>query len=171
MAMALAEVNAFAGGPIEIVATDASRALLDRARAGIFTERSFRNLSDAMRHRYFTRTGNVWRIDPDLHSRIEWRQANLVDTAQVEALAHVNVIFCRNVFIYFSDSTIRRIVRTFAQSLPTPGYLFVGAAESLVRLSTDLTLEEVAGAFVYVKRTAGGTAGSAFAGALDSCRI
>jgi chemotaxis protein methyltransferase CheR len=82
----------------------------------------------------------------------------------------VNVIFCRNVFIYFSDQTIRRITRTFTQSLPAPGYLFVGAAESLVRLGTELALEEIGGAFVYVKKNASGAASSAFAGALNSCR-
>ena len=170
IAMALEEVNAFAKGPIEIVASDASRSLLERARHGIYMERSFRNLSDDLRQRYFTRMGNAWRVDPELHSHIDWQAANLVDPQQVATLASANVIFCRNVFIYFSDPTIRRITRTFTQSLVTPGYLFVGAAESLVRLGTELALEEIAGAFVYVKRNASGAASSAFAGALNSCR-
>ena len=167
IAMALNEVGAFERGPIEIVASDASRSLLERARSGVYGERSFRNLSDDLRHRYFTPTKNGWRVDSDLHSRIQWHTANLVDPVQVAPLARANVIFCRNVFIYFSDHTIRRIVRTFSQAMPAPGYMFVGAAESLVRLSTDLTLEEIGSAFVYVKKTAS-EAGTASAGVLDS---
>jgi chemotaxis protein methyltransferase CheR len=167
IAMALNEVGAFKHGPIEIVASDASRSLIDRARSGLYGERSFRNLSDDLRSRYFTRTSNGWRIDPELHSRVQWQTANLVDPVQVTPLARANVIFCRNVFIYFSDQTIRRIVRTFAQAMPAASYMFVGAAESLVRLSTDLALEEIGSAFVYVKKT-GSEANTASAGALDS---
>jgi chemotaxis protein methyltransferase CheR len=167
IAMALDEVGAFAQGPIEIVASDASRSLVERARSGVYGERSFRNLSDELRARYFTSTGNGWRVDPDLHSRISWQTANLVDPVQVAPLARSNVIFCRNVFIYFSDHTVRRIVRTFAQAMPPNAYMFVGAAESLVRLSTGLALEEIGSAFVYVKKTAS-EASTASAGVLDS---
>ncbi len=62
------------------------------------------------------------------------------------------MIFCRNVFIYFSESSIRRTVRLFGQVLVAPGYLFVGASESLLRVTTDFELQEIGGAFVYVKR-------------------
>jgi chemotaxis protein methyltransferase CheR len=167
IAMALEEVGAFAKGPIEIVASDASRSLVERARSGVYGERSFRNLSDDLRERYFTSTAKGWRVDPDLHSRISWQTANLVDPVQVAPLARSNVIFCRNVFIYFSDHTVRRIVRTFTQAMPAPAYMFVGAAESLVRLSTGLALEEIGSAFVYVKQTAS-EASTASAGVLDS---
>ena len=167
IAMALNEVGGFQDGPIEIVASDASRSLLERARAGVYGERSFRNLSDDLRHRYFTRTENGWRVDPDLHARVQWQAANLVDPLQVTPLARANVIFCRNVFIYFSDHTVRRIVRTFTQAMPASAYMFVGAAESLVRLSTDLALEEIGSAFVYVKKFES-EANTASAGVLNS---
>ena len=61
-------------------------------------------------------------------------------------------IFCRNVFIYFSESTIGRVVRSFSRFMRPPGYLFVGAAESLLRLTTDFTLTEIDDAFVYMNR-------------------
>jgi len=71
---------------------------------------------------------------------------------QISPFASADFIFCRNVFIYFSESTISRVVRSFSKFIRPPGYLFVGAAESLLRLTTDFTLNEIDDAFVYVKR-------------------
>ncbi|HEU4795048.1 MAG TPA: CheR family methyltransferase, partial [Pyrinomonadaceae bacterium] len=81
-----------------------------------------------------------------------WRIANLMDEDQIAPLATADFIFCRNVFIYFSERTISRTVRTFAKYIRPAGYLFVGAAESLLRLTTDFTLSEIDDAFVYEKR-------------------
>jgi chemotaxis protein methyltransferase CheR len=77
--------------------------------------------------------------------------ANLVESGDVAPLAASDVIFCRNVFIYFSDDAIRRTTRTFVQRMPDDGYVFLGASESLTRLSVELDLVEVAGAFAYIK--------------------
>ena len=65
--------------------------------------------------------------------------------------ARADIVFCRNVFIYFSEDAVRRVVETFADSMPTPGYLCVGASESLLRMTDRFELEEIGGAFVYVK--------------------
>jgi chemotaxis protein methyltransferase CheR len=65
--------------------------------------------------------------------------------------AAVQVVFCRNVFIYFSDAGIRHVVEQFARAMPSPGYLCVGASESLLRMTSRFELEELGGAFVYVK--------------------
>ena len=61
------------------------------------------------------------------------------------------LITCRNVFIYFSGATITEIVARFAQQMPTPGYLFVGVSESLLRMTKAFSLEQVGDAYVYVK--------------------
>ena len=152
IAMALQEANIFARANVEIMASDVSPALVQRAQRGVFGERSFRNLEPHLRARYFTpNEGGGWRIDPGLQARVQWSTANLLDPAEIQPFARADVIFCRNVFIYFSDDAIRRVVHTFAESMPTPGYVFLGAAESLVRLTSELRLEEVANSFVYVK--------------------
>jgi chemotaxis protein methyltransferase CheR len=75
-----------------------------------------------------------------------------MDEKEIAPLANADFIFCRNVFIYFSEDAIRRAVRSFSRYIRSPGYLFVGAAESLIRLTTDFDLTEVDDAFVYVKR-------------------
>ena len=151
IAIALAEAGLLQQRPIEIVASDASGTLVDRARRGLYAERSFRGLPAVLRDRYFAREGPAWRVDPGVHERIRWTTANLVDPAEVRPLAAADVIFCRNVFIYFSDDTITQVARLFAEGLPEDGHLFLGASESLTRLDTDFQLDEVAGAFVYVK--------------------
>jgi chemotaxis protein methyltransferase CheR len=151
LAIALAEAGLLKAGAVQIVASDASGALIDRARAGVYGERSFRALPPDLRARYFRPEGSRWRVDPDVHSRIQWTTANLVDPQAVAPLAVADVIFCRNVFIYFSDETVSHVARLFARGLADDGHLFLGASESLTRLETDFELDEVAGAFVYVK--------------------
>ena len=68
---------------------------------------------------------------------------------QFSHLAAADFIFCRNVFIYFSNETIRRVVRTFAERIQPPAYLFVGVSESLLKASNDFELISVGNAFVY----------------------
>lgn len=152
IAIALNEAGWFERAPIEIVATDASSKAIDRAVRGVYRERAFRNLPAALRDRYFERDGSDWRVSSDIHSRVKWGLANLMEEDQISPLADANFIFCRNVFIYFSESAIGRVVRSFSRHIRPPGYLFVGAAESLIRLTTDFTLTEIDDAFVYVKR-------------------
>jgi chemotaxis protein methyltransferase CheR len=154
IAMALDEAGWLGRAPIEIRASDASTAAIEKARRGVYRERSFRNLPAHLRDKYFTQEGatKTWRVDANLHAAVEWRVVNLMKEAEVAPLAAAHVIFCRNVFIYFSDETIRKTVRSFAGYIRPPGYLFVAAAESLLKLSSDFELQEVGKAFVYVRR-------------------
>jgi chemotaxis protein methyltransferase CheR len=139
--------------PIELVGSDASEALVERARAGVYGERALRNLSPARRARWFRREQAGWRIDPALHGRVRWARANLLDEAQAGPLAAADVVFCRNVLIYFSDDAIVRVARMLARHMPDTGWLFLGASESLMRLATDFTMDEVGPAFAYVRKT------------------
>ncbi len=154
IAMALDEAGWLGRVPIEIQASDASPAAVEKARRGVYRERSFRNLPAELRARYFTQEGETktWRVDARLHAGIKWGVVNLMDEAEVAPRASANVIFCRNVFIYFSNQSISRTVRTFAAHIRPPGYLFVAASESLLRLSDDFELQEIGNAFVYVRR-------------------
>ena len=154
IAMALSEAGWFDRATIEIYASDASSSAIEKARRGVYRERSFRNLSPELRAKYFTREGaaSLWRIKEDLHARVRWSVVNLMDEREVAVLATVHVIFCRNVFIYFSESGIAKTVRSFSKHIRPPGYLFVGTSESLLRLTTDFNLEEMNDAFVYVKQ-------------------
>jgi chemotaxis protein methyltransferase CheR len=152
IAMALNEAGWFDKAPIEILASDASSKAIERAREGVYRDRAFRNLPAGLRERYFEQEGPAWRVRSDIHRRVKWGLANLMEEDQIAPFACAHFIFCRNVFIYFSENAIRRAVRSFAKFMKPPGYLFVGAAESLIRVTTDFNLTEVDDAFVYVKR-------------------
>jgi chemotaxis protein methyltransferase CheR len=158
IAMALAEAGWLQRGAIEIVGSDACVSGLDKARRGIFRERSFRNLPADLRAKYFQPVPHGWCIAPELLVRVRFQRANLVHRDEITPLARAPIIFCRNVFIYFSDQSIRQTVRCFAECMPADGHLFVGASESLLRLTKDFSLEEIGGAFVYRNQVkSGGT--------------
>jgi len=152
IAMALDQVGLLEGNAVEIDATDGSPAMIERARAGIYAGRSFRQLSDDVRAKYFEPVGgDRWRPDPRLLRHIRWNVANLARPDETERYATADVIFCRNVFIYFADEAIRSVLRVFSKNMPPDGYVFLGASESLTRLGVDLELVEIGGAFAYVK--------------------
>ena len=156
IAMALQEAGWFDRASIEIHASDGSSGAIEKAAQGVYRERSFRSLSPERRHRYFCPdSSTTWRIRPELHSRVRYSIANLMTEADFAGLAAADVIFCRNVFIYFSEVAITKTVRSFARLMSSPGYLFVGVSESLMRLTRDFALEEVDDAFVYLKESHG----------------
>ena len=153
IAMALTEAGLFPDPRVRIIASDASQAMIQKARTGSYGERSLRNLPPGWRDRFFHLEKGRWMIDRRLHDAIDWRVVNLLDPTEVTALPRPDVAFCRNVLIYFSDAAIQRVVATFSHHIPPNGMLFVGAAESLTRFSTSFMLEEIDNAFVYVNRS------------------
>jgi chemotaxis protein methyltransferase CheR len=154
IAIALEEAGCFKRGPIEIVASDASGSALDKARRGTYRERSFRCLPAEIRRKYFEPVPQGWSIAPEILVRVRFQRANLVASEETAPLAQSPVIFCRNVFIYFSPTAIARTVNHFAERMPDNGRLFVGVSESLLRLTNRFDLDEIGKAFVYVKNTA-----------------
>jgi chemotaxis protein methyltransferase CheR len=154
IAMALGESGWLDRVSIEIDASDASSTAIEKARQGIYRERAFRNLSPERRARYFRHEEkSTWRVHADIQQQVRYSIANLMSESDTARLATADVIFCRNVFIYFSEVSVARTARFFKRRMLDPGYLFVGASESLIRLNTGFTLEEVDDAFVYVKES------------------
>jgi chemotaxis protein methyltransferase CheR len=152
LAIALAEHGLLEAGQVEITATDGSPQMIARAERGSYGERSFRQLPAHLKAKYFEREGDDrWRPIAAVRRAIRWGVANLAVADEVKRHAGCDVIFCRNVFIYFSDDAIRSTVRLFAEYLSPDGFLFVAASESLNRLGVELELAEIGGAFTYVK--------------------
>ena len=151
IAMLLSEAGWFDRAPIRLIASDASPAAIARARKGEYSERAFRNLPQVFKEKYFVPRDSRWSVIPELHRRVSYDLVNLVDEDQVGRYASSPVIVCRNVFIYFSDRSIQRTVRVFERGMPSPAYLCVGVSESLLRRTSIFDLQEIGGAFVYVK--------------------
>ena len=155
IAMALNEAGLFRAATIEIHASDASEAALTKARNRRYGRRSFRQLSDTMRDKYFTRVPDrdEWTVNRDLFDRVSsWTRVNIMNATDVSALATSDVIFCRNLFIYFTPAGVREVAHRLARHMPSPGYLCVGAAESLLKAGAGFDLVELGGAYVYVKQ-------------------
>jgi chemotaxis protein methyltransferase CheR len=153
IAMALNEAGWFDRASIEIHASDGSPAAIARARAGRYRPRAMRALPPALKHKYFVADGDTFTPRAELARRISsWSVVNLMQPEEVAPFARSPIVFCRNAFIYFSPQAIKRVVATFAAQMPVPGYLCVGASESLLNVTTAFALEELDGAFAYVKR-------------------
>ena len=153
IAMALEEGGWFAKVPIEIHASDASGSALRKAESGRYGMRAFRQLPLPLREKYFeVAAANTWAVKPSLKARVTtWSRVNVVRQGDVAPLAGADVIFCRNLFIYFHETTVRLVANSFADYMPKPGFLCLGAAESLLRLTTRFELQDIGGAYVYVK--------------------
>ena len=150
--IALSEAGQLGPGRVELIASDASCAMLERAREGVYRARSFRQMPDALRQKYFCPEGSeAWRVQECLTRFVTWRQANLANAAEWSELASADAIFCRNVFIYFSDDAIRRVASQLHHHMPDDGHLFLGASESLTRFGLGFQLREIGRSFVYVK--------------------
>jgi chemotaxis protein methyltransferase CheR len=150
MAIALRE----AGVPdtsVEIVASDLDASAILRARRGLYNARSVRTLPVDWLGKYFQETEQRFQLNADIRSRVRFQVHNLLDTQDTGRLATFDVIFCRNVFIYFRPAIVQRVVNSLYALMPGGGCLFLGACESLLRLTTLLRLEQQAGVAYYVK--------------------
>ena len=154
IAIALTEAGWFDRASIEIHASDASEAALQRAALRRYRPRSFRQLPEELRRKYFTRVedDDEWIVKPDVFARItSWTRINLMQPGEAALFGGSDVIFCRNLFIYFTPAGVREVTARFAKWMPSPGYLCVGAAESLLRTGSGFELQDLGGAYVYVK--------------------
>ncbi len=148
IAIALMEAG-WGGHPIEINASDASIAALEMAKRAVYREKSFRSMPPELRYKYFKAVEGGWQLAPEVTRRVIFQQANLMAASEIAPLARSHAVFCRNVFIYFSRHSIRLALASFAARMAPGGYLFVGAAESLLRLTVEYELCEMGEVFVY----------------------
>jgi chemotaxis protein methyltransferase CheR len=128
------EAQRLTGWEIEIVATDLSHSVIANAREGLYSQFEVqRGLPIAQLLRYFRQEGDRWRINEVLRARIRFEQFNLL--SDYAELGRFDVIFCRNVLIYFDVPTKRAVLEKMARIMPADGYLFMGAAETVIGLT------------------------------------
>lgn len=135
LAMALKEMSAAtAGFRIEIIATDLSQEVLEKSKAGIYSQFEVqRGLPIQLLVKYFKQTGEFWQINADIRAMVQHRQLNLLhDFSQ---LGVFDIIFCRNVLIYFDQDTKINIFNRLAKTMEPDGFLVLGAAETVVGLT------------------------------------
>src|SRR6185312_14496572 len=135
IAMCLKEISsALAGWRVEILATDLSQSVLEKSKAGIFSQFEVqRGLPIQMLVKHFTQVGELWQLNADIRAMVQHRQLNLLQ--DFSHLGRFDVIFCRNVLIYFDQDTKTDVFDRLAKVLEPDGVLALGAAESVVGIS------------------------------------
>jgi chemotaxis protein methyltransferase CheR len=135
LAMCLKEMGAaIAGFRVEILATDLSQEVLEKSKSGIYSQFEVqRGLPIQLLVKYFKQTGELWQINPDIRAMVAHRQLNLLH--DFSPLGVFDVIFCRNVLIYFDQDTKINIFNRLAKATEPDGFLALGAAETVVGLT------------------------------------
>ena len=148
LAMTIKELeDTLAGWRIEIIATDLSSSVLRKAQAGIYSQFEVqRGLPIALLIKYFSKTGDMWQIAPELRAMVKFRQFNLL--SDFSALGVFDLIFCRNVLIYFDQPTKTNVLNRLGRAAAADSYLILGAAETVVGLTESFaTLPELRGVY------------------------
>jgi chemotaxis protein methyltransferase CheR len=138
LAMALKGMGAqLAGIKVQILATDLNGEVLERAREGIYSQFEVqRGLPIQQLLKYFSQVGERWQIAPEIRGMVQFRTLNLL--ADFKPLGTFDIVFCRNVLIYFDQPTKTGVLERVARQLPEDGYLVLGAAETVVGLTDTL---------------------------------
>jgi chemotaxis protein methyltransferase CheR len=135
IAMTLKELGpAVAGWRFEIIATDLSPQVLEKSKSGLFSQFEVqRGLPIQLLVKYFKQAGEVWELSPEIRAMVQHRQLNLLH--DFSSLGTFDIVFCRNVLIYFDQTTKVAILERIAKRLEPDGYLTLGAAETVVGLT------------------------------------
>jgi chemotaxis protein methyltransferase CheR len=135
LAMALKAMGAaLAGYKVSILATDICTAVLERAQAGIYSQFEVqRGLPIQTLLKYFTKSGEQWQLAPELRSMVQFRPLNLLN--DFSPLGHFDLVFCRNVLIYFDQPTKVDVLSRVARQMSSESFLVLGAAETVVGLT------------------------------------
>ena len=136
---------------IEIMGSDINRNVLSTARHGVYRKNSFRATDEYFIKKYFTPDGDGYRIRDNVKKLVNFSYMNLFDPIKVKLIGRVDVVFCRNVLIYFNLESKKKLINNFFQRLNDGGYLMLGHAESLINISTSFTLKHLKNDMVYQK--------------------
>ncbi len=137
LAMVLREQGArLAGWRTEIVGTDISGEMVAKAKAGLYSQFEVqRGLPIQMLVKYFKKEGDLWQIDAALRAMVRYREFNLLD--DMRGLGSFDVVYCRNVLIYFDNQTKGKVLKNVRGLMPDDGVLFLGGAETVLGISDD----------------------------------
>jgi len=135
LAIILKEMEAkLPGWNIEIIGTDISQEVLDKAKVGLFSQFEVqRGLPIQLLIKYFNQVGDMWQISDEIKNMVSYRKFNLLDPFTL--LGSFDVIFCRNVLIYFDQPTKTEVLERMRKLIPDDGTLFLGAAETVLGIT------------------------------------
>ena len=135
----------------EIKATDIDRAVLDKAKKGLYSTRSMKDTPIQYREKYFSKQNDKYQINKDKFRNVSFNQLNFMDRFGMLRMREFDFIFCRNVLIYFTDDSRKKVVNRLFDALKPGGYLFLGHSESIGRITGAFNLKNIEGFLCYQK--------------------
>jgi chemotaxis protein methyltransferase CheR len=151
IAILVLETGAFNNWTIEVFGSDINQRVLQGARSGVYRKNSFRTTEPYFLRKYFKEQESLFRISDSVKQYVNFSHLNLLDPVKTKLAGTVDVIFCRNVLIYFDYPSRKKVVDMFHDRLADGGYLLLGHAESLMNISTAFTLKHLKYDMVYQK--------------------
>ncbi len=155
LAMLIQETGLFPPGAVEIIATDINKKVLDKANKGWYHQGSFafRRIPENLLSKYFTPKDSGYQIRDSIKKMVKFQYLNLLNQQKTAQIGEVDVIFCRNVLIYFDQETTKQVIGSLHKNLSQDGFLFLGHAESIT--DTDLGFQKACSdkTFYYRKET------------------
>jgi chemotaxis protein methyltransferase CheR len=152
IAILIKEKGFFENFNISIIATDISHRVLKLARRGVYPKYSFRTTDKIYIDKYFdVEEEGKWRIKDEIKNLVTFGHLNLLDSLKISLLRKMDVIFCRNVIIYFDNEARKRVIQSFYDKLEEGGYLLLGHSESLMNISTSFKLIQLKNDIVWQK--------------------
>jgi chemotaxis protein methyltransferase CheR len=155
LAMLIQESGLFPPGSVEIIATDINKKVLEKANKGWYHQGSFafRRIPQNLLSKYFTQNDSGYQINETIKRMIKFQHLNLLDKQITTQIGEVDVIFCRNVLIYFDQETTKKVINTLHKKLSPDGYLFLGHAESITDTNQGFQKTNSDKTFYYRKET------------------
>jgi chemotaxis protein methyltransferase CheR len=157
IAMLILETGSFHDWTIEILGSDINQRVLHVARSGVYRENSFRATEQFFINKYFIEQNGLFKVADNVKQYVNFNLLNLLDPYKVKLVGKMDVIFCRNVLIYFDLLSRKKVVDSFSERLSEGGYLLLGHAESLMNISTAFTLKHFQYDMLYQKPLKKGT--------------
>jgi len=136
---------------VEIISSDIDTKILNQARAGVYSERSVKHVPRTYLQKYFRETSAGFQLNDDLRGTVEFTRVNLMEAADVRSYRNFDVIFCRNLLIYFDDISRKQAAETFYDALHPGGFICLGHSESMSRISSLYKIRKFPEAIVYQK--------------------
>lgn len=157
IAMLILEMGCFQGWRVEIIGTDISHRVLQHSRKAVYGKSSFRATEDHYIRSFFHEQDNGNKVNDEVRELVTISHLNLFDQNRLALLGRMDVIFCRNVIIYFDQAAKKKIIESFNRMLHDGGYLLLGHSESLMNISTAFVLKHLKNDMVYQKPCAPGS--------------
>ncbi len=141
----------FGAWQTKIEATDIDTTVLSKAKKALYSPRSVKDVPDDYLEAYFQNSDENYSINTLVKKLVSFKRLNLMDKKELKTVGMFDFIFCRNVLIYFDESSRKEVINQFYEHLNPGGFIFLGHSESIGRISTSFALRKMGGMIVYQK--------------------